>query len=254
LKDLSIPNFSGSLGASFGNPVFLAGYLLVTLPFSFFLILQSKTMKSKVIFGLAMAVQVIAVVLTQAWGGVLGLALFVVLVSLFFTSCRIKYFALTFSFICLTFLIVGYLRSERNLIIKSRMMNPTLVIAEDRSRIFVKGLLGFLDRPILGWGWANFDYAFNINDWPVHYEPDAHVDKAHSTLLEILVTTGAVGFIIYLLIVIRTLTNLKAKRDDYAKILGISLTLYLFHSQTNIISVSEEMIFWIIVGLSTIDS
>jgi len=117
--------------------------------------------------------------------------------------------------------------------------------AESRERIVVKGLLAFSKKPLLGWGWANFDHAFESVDWPMKLDSDVYVDKAHSNLLEILVTAGILGFIIYLLIIFRTLILLFDK-----KVFFLTFLLFLFHSQTNVISINEEMMFWLILAIA----
>lgn len=80
--------------------------------------------------------------------------------------------------------------------------------------------------------------------WPVKAFPDVYVDKAHSNLLEILVTTGIFGFLIFLAIIFRALDQLFGK-----KVLLVVFLLFLFHSQTNVISINEELIFWLILGI-----
>ncbi len=59
----------------------------------------------------------------------------------------------------------------------------------------------FLERPVFGWGWENFYYAFNK-----YYEPsllrwgfpETYFDKTHNVYLEFLSTTGLLGFLAYL--------------------------------------------------------
>jgi hypothetical protein len=86
---------------------------------------------------------------------------------------------------------------------------------------------------------------------PVKFDPDIYADKAHSNLLEILVTTGLVGFVIYLLLIVKTVNNLAMNKEVFSKILLLSLVLYIFHSQTNVISISEEVVFWLIIGVAS---
>jgi len=69
-------------------------------------------------------------------------------------------------------------------------------------------------------------------------------------LLEILVTTGFFGLVSYLFILSRGFANLFKRRGDFSKILLLSLVLFVFHSQTNVISIAEELIFWFILGSS----
>ena len=120
---------------------------------------------------------------------------------------------------------------------------------ESRERIIVRGILAFKEKPITGWGLSNFGNAFNAIDWPMKYDNDITADKAHSTFLETLVTSGVVGFLIYIAI----LTRLFLKINNVPKInkyLFLIFLLYLFHAQTTIISISEEIFFWLLLGIS----
>lgn len=116
------------------------------------------------------------------------------------------------------------------------------MVVEARERIAVTGLLAWREKPLFGWGWSNFSAAFESLDWPYPVRNDVYVDKAHSGVLEILVTTGVLGLAAYLTLVVRLFRRL-------AGLNLLMLVLYLWHSQTNVISVSEELLFWILLGL-----
>ncbi len=125
---------------------------------------------------------------------------------------------------------------------------------QSRERIIVKGVYGFLQKPVLGWGFANFDYAFKSTVWPTKLGKlgnDVYVDKAHSTFLEVLVTTGAIGLGVYLLIIGWVFWRLVKNRnkDKWHKTLFLVFLLYLFHAQTNVISIGEELFFWLVLGI-----
>ena len=245
----SIPNFQGVIGSTFGQPVFLAGYLLVTLPFTLYFYYSTSSYKTRIFLTIALIIQIVAIFLTKSWGGVLGLILFFILwVGLMAKKTK----PLKVTFIAIFFLLASllYVVNQNKVLKEARSENPTLVIAEDRSRIIVKGLMAFIQKPILGWGWANYDYAFESVDWPVHFENDVYVDKGHSHLLEILVTTGLLGLVSYIFILGRGFVNLSKDRSVLPKILLLSLVLFVFHSQTNVISIAEELIFWFILGSS----
>lgn len=230
--------FDKAIGATFGQPNFLAGYLLVTLPFWGHW--WEKSAKARKLFLLvAISVQVGAIILTFSRAAVLGLVLaffaWQVWGKLRFNR-RIIIFALIFT---LFFLFIAFL------IWKPGQAN--WVFPESRTRIIVRGLLAATSRPFLGWGWANFDYAFEAIDWPVKFAGDVYIDKAHSTFLEVLVTSGILGFLVYLAIVGRVIKNLWLSGE---KIFLLVFLLWLFHSQTNVMSIAEEYIFWIIAGMA----
>ncbi|MBX4205730.1 hypothetical protein KW795_00865, partial [Candidatus Microgenomates bacterium] len=81
---------------------------------------------------------------------------------------------------------------------------------------------------------------------------DVYVDKAHSNILESFATTGLVGlssYIILLFVIGLTLFNrYRIQKDDWNKLLFFVFLMYLYHSQTNITSIAEEIVFWFIVG------
>ncbi len=225
------------VGISFGQPKFLGGYLLVTVPFvlAWISTLQVKS-RLLIIFSVVMAIFLS--------GSVISLLL--VLVFLF-----VKVFVTHFSWQQRTlavgvFLFAGigvyYLVGVKNKVLYQ--IQPGHFAFEGRWRILNKLALGISDRPILGWGWTNVDYAFEAHDWPIKINSDVYLDKAHSSILEVLVTTGVIGLAIYLLIV------LEAGKPLRKTVFIAPLILFLVHSQTNVISISEEVIFWIILGIA----
>ena len=117
-------------------------------------------------------------------------------------------------------------------------------VPEGRERIIKSIARGVWRRPILGWGWANADYAFENNPWPSKFDLDVYVDKAHGMFLEVLATTGIAGFVVYLAIVLLAVIN--SRRTLW---LG-PMVIYLIHSQTNVISIAEEMLFWVMLGIA----
>lgn len=224
----SIFNLGPGVGVSFGNPNFLAGYLLITLPFTLSI--------SKVLS----LVQVAAILATGAFFPTVAAFLFLALVFVVKRKKRVLVYGLTL----IVFIIIATIAKTE--IARSRLQDG--YIAENRVRIFIKGILAFTERPMTGWGWANFDYAFDSISWPIKFESDRYIDKAHSTFLEILVTSGVIGFSLYLLIIARTFTLLAKK--GYENPFLQSFGLFIIHAQTNIISINEEIIFWLIVGIA----
>jgi len=61
------------------------------------------------------------------------------------------------------------------------------------------GLLGFKERPILGWGPENFGYIFDRYSSPpiFQYVSGSQMDKAHNTTVEELATKGVVGILAF---------------------------------------------------------
>jgi len=235
--------------SSFSQPILLSGYLLVTFPFLFYLFKKQNQKIYRVVLALLMFIQVTAICLTGALGGIIGLSIFF-LITVLELHKKNKKIILAGIGIFLS-LIIMY-------VVATRIKNKSNFVAESRERIFTKLILGWTKKPLLGYGWANVDYAFEAVDWPMRFSKDVYVDKAHSMILEVLVTTGILGLITYLLLLVISFKRLikklkKEKRDKFwVKTLIMIFLLYVFHSQTNVISIAEEAVFWFILGLAAV--
>lgn len=244
LFELLTHNFGLGLAATFGNPVLLAGYLVCSLPFAYFFI--HSTNLPKVWKILLYVLPVFAIILTNVLG-----ATSVMVVYLGFEIARkfgkkLRLVLVLFG-LAISFAIIGYWYKG---LAKEKYLNP-----QGRDRVYHKVLVGALMKPFTGWGWANVDYAFESNNWPIKINYDVYVDKAHSEILEVLATTGIPGLVIYLYFLstffITLIRRYKKSGDKLWSVTLISVfCLYLFHSQTNVISISEEVIFWLILGIT----
>ena len=252
LKNLSIPNFSGAVGASFGQPNFLAGYLLVGLPFS----LYAYTLKSgtfRVLVRIGIILQILAIFLTMSWGGILGLIL--LLLFYFLLSGKKLVVKISLAFVLL-FIMGGalfYYAQSRPKFVAGHQ--EIALHPQSRERIVNNALYAFNLKPFAGWGRSNFDYAFTANPNDTRYGSDVYVDRAHSELAETAISSGATGLAAYFSFVVLLLGLIivrirKGKDISWNKTLLISLLLYLFHSQTNVISAQEELFFWLIAGIA----
>jgi O-antigen ligase len=243
--DKTTPNWQGAIGGFFNQPNFLAGYLLVSLPFVLFMIKIANKKIFQYFWFLAILLQIGAIGLTYAWAGLLGVLLFILLTALFFSKNKLLQRQAAFIFVLSIITLIFFY---------GQSIAKQAYVAESRQRIIYKVLLASLNRPVLGWGWANVDYAFNSVNWPIKFTHDIYVDKAHGMLLEVLTTTGIVGLVIYIGIIIRALRLvvnwIKSSPESlWPKVLLLSFILYLFHSQTNVISIAEEIFFWLILGI-----
>lgn len=239
-KGISV--WQGAFGLAFGNPNFLAGYLIVTLPLTYFLVRKPLAAKKNKFLKAAFTVQILGILITKSWAGVFGIYIFWLLVQVYEKGMNIR--RILISILVLTSLLGGYF------VYRKHIETPGIVIAESRERIFTKGILAYLKRPVSGWGWANFDYAFNSVSWPIKMNNDVYVDKAHSSLLEVLVTTGGIGLLFYLAIIYRVVSNLGNKKSELGKYLLITFILTAIHLQLNVVSVTEDLVFWIIAAFS----
>lgn len=223
------------VGLAFAQPNFLAGYLLVCLPTLWYFSKLFPAHLRKTIFLSTALMTVLAIVLTQSWGAALGIVLFGVLVWIVHDKKRLKLIFPGTLFFIFIFSLSAYLYFKDT------------HVAESRERLVRKLVPAIAARPLLGWGWANVDSAFESTIWPQKFQVDIKVDKAHSHILEWFVTTGMIGGVLYCVLLF-----LIGRRLFYSenKVWIMMFTLFVYHSQTNVISISEELIFWFLVGVA----
>jgi O-antigen ligase len=235
-------NSNQAVSLNFGNSNFLGGYLAITLPLLFFFFHKTKY---KFLGLVLILTQILIIFLTHSWSAVIVGILAVAGSLLILVKGKVqKILGFLIFFSIAIFIFYLYLTQYNQ--VKSRFIGGYM--PEGRGRIFTKAILAVKAKPWLGWGWANFDYAFEEVVWPMKYQHDLYVDKAHSHLLEIAVTAGLPGLLLYLILVTSTLRQLIIQKNKY---LTLIFLLFLLHSQTNIISISEEIYFWIIIGIAT---
>jgi len=104
---------------------------------------------------------------------------------------------------------------------------------------------GFLDRPVLGWGWFNYYPVFNLYYNPQFLEHgwgETWFDHAHNQYFDLLATTGALGLISYLLIFILIFYYLYrlAKKDSLNKYLALIFGALIISHLVNNFFVFED--------------
>lgn len=233
-------------GAGFGQPAFLAGYLLVTTPFVWWLTEQITQNDIKIIcFWVSTLVIAMGLLATKTLVSLAGLPL--LLMGFFVVKKKIDYRVVIILSVTIFAGVVAKYYGEM------KVGEVTGGIAyESRERLIRKTYLAFWEKPFLGWGWANFDRAFEAVDWPIKISNDVYADKAHTNLGEIAVTTGLLGLVAYLGLVVEVVRRLVLKKDPVAKYWLLALVLYIIHSQTNVTSVAEEVVFWLVAAESVI--
>lgn len=231
------------VGSVFGQPAFMGGYLAVSMPFALYALIHARGFFQRTLFGTLTAVLLAGVIASKTDGALASLMIAsLVLVALRARRAVRLFFSATAIAALLAAGIFMYKQSVR--------FEPQK-LAESRLRIYTKGVLAWKKRPWLGFGWANFDYAFASVDWPFPFVADAYVDKAHGHLLEVLVTTGAVGGTLYLLFLAHVVgVSFRHRESVWAQATQVALLVFLVHAQTNVISVSEEAVFWFLAGLT----
>ena len=248
LKDYALNYWNDAFGSTFGQPNYLAGYLIISFPL---LLSQSvQAFKKKrvlpiLLWSASTLIVSTALIFTHAVAAVP--ILLIIGMTYWFLHRRTAWYWLLG---CVVFITIC-----TSIIYYRQTTSPTVFVAESRERIVHKVILGWWQRPILGWGWANVDHAFESSIWPYPVRFDVYLDKAHSTILEVLATTGIMGLSVYLLLIIRVGSVLYRKARSappwsWHPTMFVTFITIVLHSQTNVISIAEETFFWMIVGIA----
>lgn len=216
LHDFTIPNYQGRIVGTIGNPNSLGGYLAVVLSL---LLFGKYAGYKKIIFGL-MILSVIF--LTQSRGAILAAALSTLVYAVLYIrklAVWKKILAVVVGIIFLIFIA----QINRN------------SIWDNRGLIWNEGVQAVINRPILGYGQENFDLIFPK-------ERKMLVDSAHNIFLETAVSSGLLGLVTFLSIVVFAL-----KKGDLS--IRMSLLAFLISAQFNPLSISQIALFWLLLGI-----
>ncbi|MBI2033870.1 MAG: tetratricopeptide repeat protein [Candidatus Liptonbacteria bacterium] len=268
----------GRPGATFGNPTFLAGYLIFNIFLSLYFLLhlfeervsgirKRKFILEAVFLSLVFVLDILAVFRAQTRGDILGLLLGVfVLLFLFglrppklkakLLSERKFYLVLWLLAVVLTSAFwftksssfwsgIPGLNRFQDISLSSSSLLPRIIALRAAWQ-------GFLEKPLTGWGWENFNIVFNK-----HYDPRAleisyqetRFDKPHNALAEYFVSGGLILGLAYLALIGIFLYSIWRLRD---KTLGNLLIAVLFAYFTRNLFVFETIgpffMFFMILG------
>lgn len=248
---LQILNYAGRPIATFGQPNLAAGFLLLGLPFLYSL--KPSNRGPKIIWFLAILALTGAIILTFSRAAMF-LLLFLVLFYLAFKITKSKLIiSLEILILFLLFLYTSYNFSTG--LLDKELKQPKsiawLIHNSPEKRVFIWPAIwqSISQRPILGYGLENIPQAFPKylphERRPPHFYKlkDLVIDRSHNYVLDLLVFSGSVGLIIWLMLIILLL------REAKSKILMVGLIIYLVWIQLQIQSIVHLMYFYLIAGL-----
>lgn len=260
------PFLTGRASSSLGQPNFLASYLLLVIPFSFYFFFSSRFWPRFLSF-LLLIFQIAALILTYSRGGWLGLAaagcfsLFLFWLSgpgrIFFKAHRLKIGLAIFIFLAGTvsaFFLFPESFFFRRLKSMTDFRNGSNVV---RLATWQSGWEAFKERPWRGYGPENQSgafYRFYRRDWASHEAINSYPDRGHNIILDVLLTRGLFGLVFYLFLLFSFFRlgweNIKKK---YCPLLsGIILSAvfgYLISLLFSFEVVTSGVYFWLCLAL-----
>jgi len=208
-----LKNSATRMSATLGNPDFLGVYALVHIFLSGFLFFLQKRKIGKIFTALFLLFNLSVLFLTATRGAFVGFGsavIFGLIYFIFSKQFRIRGKILS---LILLFIIVGsssfiYFNKSEEWMKKApqvvrRLTSISLESNKARLVSWQIGLQGFKQKPIIGYGWENYDIVFNKNYNPWYLRTgDANTwfDRSHNQVIDILALTGIFGILSYLAI------------------------------------------------------
>lgn len=207
-------NLGMRLSGIIGNSAFLAAYLIPAGGLAFYLLITAQK-KWRYFFSCAAILIFATLILTGIRGAFIGLAIGIftgLIASLFILSSKKqKVIAiLIFAILIILFLILFGLSQGKSFQLNFPRLaslfnfyNYLKDTGATRLMAWEAALKGLMDRPLLGWGWGNYEVIFNK-----FYNPqfltfgfkETVWDKPHNWFLEIGSSAGLMGMTGYLMI------------------------------------------------------
>ena len=215
---------------TFGNPTFLAAFLLFPLALSFIGFLGTKSMSWRWFYVVAGFSNLVAIYLAATRGVILGLgvAIFLFCIGYLFVTSKNKKANIMGRRVSLAIIILAIVSpfllissSDTSFVRQNETLNRLASISFDdrttQARFLVWNVAwqGVLERPILGWGQDNFIYVFNKYYDADLYNQEQWFDRAHNVVFDWLIAAGWLGLFSYLsLFVAMFLVLFKYKKED----------------------------------------
>jgi len=266
--------------STFGNPNFLASFLILLLPLVAILALLEKSSMRKLFLGGLFAINFFGLLITRTRSAWLGLFVALIFILLFLFLQQLSLLLRNRKWLiflsCILLLAILYpvrveQDGERRVMVVRLAMEKVKGLTNIKQMAYVQRFLiwksawsMFKERPILGHGWGNFEILYPFHQGKYlkieEYQPfRTHANNAHNEILEIVSQTGILGLGIYswlfILFFKMGMAGYKRLNIEYDKslVLGL-LAAILGMLLDNLLNVSlhfpmPALLFWILMGL-----
>jgi tetratricopeptide (TPR) repeat protein/O-antigen ligase len=266
--------------STFGNPNFLASFLILILPLVVVLTLVEKSLVKKFFLGVVFGVNFVGLLVTRTRSAWLGLFMALLLIAFFLFLRQRSLIARNRKWLIflavLLFLMMFYpvnveRQGERKIMVVKLVMEKLRSFTDFKQMAYVQRFLiwqsaysMFKESPLLGHGWGNFEIIYPFHQGKYlkikEYSPfRTHANNAHNEILEIASQTGIVGLGIYIwLFALFFKIGIEGYRKlniEYDKTVVLGLLAGIFGMLIdNLLNVSlhfpmPALLFWIFMGL-----
>jgi O-antigen ligase len=258
------PYLTGRAVSFFGQPAYLACWLVIILPLTAYLAVTAKNKRGKIIWCLIFMSELAGLLAT----GSRSVFLIFLAVSLFFlisqsykvrnlSKCR--FWGGIMAIICLAGLFFSFL-ALKNFSRFQESFNWHSGSLFAREQLYTSGWQAFMKKPWFGYGLENqteaYFKAYKI-DWAIYSNPNTYSDRAHNFVLDTLLTGGVFGLIAVTIFLFWIGRNLwQARRQEPEEKLSLflawSLISYLLVLLFNFSVTVTNIYFWLLVSLSLV--
>lgn len=232
--------------STFGQPNFLGAFLVMSLPFIWYLLKTSKR-NLKILITFCLIVIVLGIFSTFSRSAYLGLAVLAFLWGIY--HYRLLLASIVFSVVLFAILANLFPNLVYQQWYRFQVDTVSKWTAENRLIITQKSIKLILQKPITGYGLENFSLAFpgvvSIKDLGLK---DIVVDSSHNLFLDLAVQTGLVGLGLFLIFLIATFIH-GLKHEAFVKAAIISAAAFLMIHQFSPVSIVPAVIFWMSLGI-----
>lgn len=264
--------FQGRVTSTFGNPAFLASFLVLIIPLVVAKLLNTINKKSKIPLAVLLLLTITMLVVTAARSAWLGFLVSLVIVLLYLFKLGLRTQIKTVFKVVLVVLTMGltiiFFSAKRELIEQrfTATLNPLGMGTSLNQRFLIWCCAGemFIEHPLTGQGWGLFELFYPKYQAKYLQSPDmaalkTHGNHAHNELLHIAAELGLFGLVLsvyFLNILIRRvntllLTDISVQDKLYVIGLFAGLIGLIVDSMFNVSLhiVSQALYFWLAVGI-----
>lgn len=248
--------------STFGQPNFLASWLVMTIPLSAYLIYKDKKFLIRFFYTLVLLSQLACLFFTSSRGALVALAVsaFLYIVYLIIFVKIKRHYKILISVILALAMFFGVLAI--NYILPGRfsnIFNAQSGSTAARLNFYQAASDSIIKKPLFGYGLENSGEVFiqyYLPDWGIHGDIGATTDRAHNLILDILLATGFFGFFLFS-ILYYSFFRLGFNNIREGKMSALSLALmfgaaaYLLSLLFSFTIVGGEIYFWLFLALLT---
>jgi len=246
--------------SSFGQPNFLAAWLLLIIPLNFYLIFLARNSWRRIFYLLTTLSALVCLFLTASRGALIALSfvifLFLIYLLWFTALSRLKKILIIILFL----VVLGGGASVLEIALPGRLSSFVDYQSGSlaaRFNFYTAAADAIVKKPVFGYGLENSGEVFikyYEPNWALYGEVNASTDRAHNLILDILLSTGFWGLFFFTLwywqffkLASRNLQTKKNKFLSLALVLGG--TAYLLALFFGFTIVAGEVYFWLFLAL-----